>query len=197
MLPEIASLDERMAQGGDWMAFREEIADLHQKATTQDEYLTLLRAHSILGHLADEVYATDIAAEIKNVHRAEYMNFLNKEACEANGIINPAMLGKIVEREIHLGRLDENDDYAQFARAGGQVLGDSTYSSSNPSRNGTWFTLGVCVVAVVLWLASIKPFGFSPLWLIFFGFAAGWWINEREATKIKHETEIDRARRGY
>jgi len=45
MRPEIASLHERMKQGGDWRAFRDEIASLHAAATTEEEYVTLLEAH--------------------------------------------------------------------------------------------------------------------------------------------------------
>ena len=48
MKPEIASLHERMAKGGDWRAFREEIAALHAQATTEKECVTLLEAHQKL-----------------------------------------------------------------------------------------------------------------------------------------------------
>src|SRR5699024_7176040 len=88
MLPEIASLDERMAQGGDWMKWREEIAELHQRATTQEEYVKLLNAHFILGHLIDEVYDQETADKIRPVHSGEYKLFLNKEAMENGDLIN-------------------------------------------------------------------------------------------------------------
>jgi hypothetical protein len=42
MKPEIASLHDRMKQGGDWMTFRDEIASLHAAATTEEEYVILL-----------------------------------------------------------------------------------------------------------------------------------------------------------
>ena len=48
MRPEIASLHERMKQGGDWRAFRDEIVALHAAATTEEEYVTLLEAHRAL-----------------------------------------------------------------------------------------------------------------------------------------------------
>ena len=197
MLPEIASLDERMAQGGDWMEWREEIADLHQRATTQEEYVTLLRAHSILGLLADQVYDDHTAREIKKVHHAEYLNFLNKEAIEGGDLINPAMLARITEREVEAGRLDPDDDFRKLAAAGGQVLGDSTYTTAKPARRGNWVTLAFAVVAVVLWALSIEPLGISALWLIAVGFAVGWFVNDREMTQVKHTAEVERARRGY
>lgn len=197
MLPEIASLDERMAQGGDWMEWREEIANLHQRATTQEEYLTLLRAHSILGLLADEVYDEHTAREIKKVHHAEYLNFLNKEAIEGGDLINPAMLARITEREVEAGRLAPDSDFRQFAAAGGQVIGDSTYTTANPARRGNWVLAAFVVLAVILWALSVRPFGFSALWLIVVGFIAGTVVNNREATQIKHKAEVERARRGY
>lgn len=197
MLPEIASLDERMAQGGDWMEWREEIADLHTRATTQEEYLTLLRAHSILGLLADDVYDKVTAQEIKKVHHAEYLNFLNKEAIEGGDLINPTMLARITEREVEIGRLAPDDDFRQYAAASGQVIGDSTYITAKPARRGNWVLATFVVIAVILWLFSVHPFGFSALWLIAVGFIAGTIVNNREATLIKHAAEVERARRGY
>lgn len=197
MLPEIASLDERMAQGGDWMQWREEIASLHQRATTQEEYVTLLRAHSILGLLADQVYDEGTASEIKKIHHAEYLNFLNKEAIEGGDLINPAMLARITEREVEAGRLDPDDDFRQLAAAGGQVIGDSTYTTAKPARRGNWVLLAFAVLAVILWALSVRPLGLSALWLIAVGFVIGTIVNNREMTRIKHMAEIERARRGY
>jgi hypothetical protein len=48
MMPEIASLHERMAKGGDWRIFRDEIAALHAQAKTEEEFVTLLEAHKNL-----------------------------------------------------------------------------------------------------------------------------------------------------
>lgn len=186
-----------MAQGGDWMEWREEIADLHQRATTQEEYVTLLRAHSILGLLADQVYDEATAREIKKVHHAEYLNFLNKEAIEGGDLINPAMLARITEREVEAGRLDPDDDFRQLAAAGGQVIGDSTYTTAKPARRGNWVLLAFAVVAIVLWALSVRPLGVSALWLIAVGFVIGTIVNNREMTQIKHQAEIARARRGY
>ena len=197
MLPEIASLDERMAQGGNWMEWREEIADLYLRATTQEEYLTLLRAHSILGVLADEVYDEDTAREIKKVHHAEYLNFLNREAMEGGEMINPAMLALITEREVDMGRMAPDDDFRQFATSGGQVLGDSSYTTAKPSRRGNWIALAFAVLGVVLWALSVYPFGLSALWLIAVGFVVGTMVNNREITAIKQSAEVQRARRGY
>ena len=48
MKSEIASLHERMGKSGDWQSFRNEIAALHDEATTEEEYITLLEAHQKL-----------------------------------------------------------------------------------------------------------------------------------------------------
>ena len=196
MLPEIASLYERMSKGGDWMEWRQEIAELHQQATTQEEYVALLSAHSILGLLADQVYDHDTAREIKKIHNGEYQNFLNKEAIEGGNLINPAMLARIIEREVEAGRLDPDDDYRELAAAG-QILGDTAYTTAKPARRGIWVTLAFALIAVVLWALSVHPFGFSALWLIAVGFVAGTFVNNREMTQIKHMVELERARRGY
>ena len=197
MLPEIASLNERMAHGGDWMNWREEIVDLHQRATTQEEYVVLLRAYSILGHLIDEIYDQQTAEKIRPIHKGEYKLFLNTEAMGKGERINPAILDMITAREVEAGRMDPDDDFRQLAAAGGQVLGDSSYLDAKPERRGNWVTLAFAVAAVVLWVLSVQPFGFSALWLIAAGFVAGTVVNNREMTQIKHRAEIERARRGY
>jgi len=197
MLSEISSLDERMAQGGDWMGWRDEITELHRRANTQEEYVTLLRAHYILGLLVDEVYDEQTALEIKKIHRAEYLNFLSKEALEGGNLVNPALLAHITEREVEAGRLAPDDDFRQFAAAGGEVLGDPTYSTAKAARRGNWVTLAITIVAVVLWALSVHPFGLSALWLIALGFVFGAIVNKRETMQIKYATALERARRGY
>lgn len=197
MLPEIASLDERMAQGGDWMEWREEIAALHARATTQDEYVKLLQAHFVLGHLIDEVYDEQTAAKVRPIHSGEYKLFLNKEAMGDGELINPAMLDMITAREVEAGRMDHDDSLRELAAAGGQVLGDSSYLEAKPRRRGNWVTLAFAVLALALWALSVHPFGLSALWLIAVGFVVGWYVNERETTAIKHSAEVEQARRGY
>ena len=179
------------------MAFREEISFLHERATTQEEYVTLLRAHSILGVLVDDVYDKQVASEIRKVHRAEYLVFLNKEALEDGETINPAMLARITEREVEAGRLAPDDDFRQLAAAGGRVLGDSANATAKRARSGDWVAVVFAIAAVVLWALSIHPLGISALWLIPAGLVVGWFANDREATQIKHRAEVARARRGY
>jgi hypothetical protein len=48
-----------MKQGGDWRAFRDEIASLHAAATTEEEYVTLLEAHRNLVAVAKYAYDGD------------------------------------------------------------------------------------------------------------------------------------------
>ncbi len=196
MLPEIASLDERMAKGGDWMEWRDEIAQLHQRATTQKEYMILLRGHAILGILADKVFDEETARRIKDLHQAEYLSFLSKEATEGD-LVNPALLDRITEREVMEGRLAADDEYRQFAAAGGQVLGDAIPTTSNLPRRGNWIALAFAGAAVALWALSVKPLGLSALWLIAVGIAVGWFLNNREISRVKQSVQLDRANRGY
>ena len=179
------------------MAFRTEIAELHKRATTQEEYVELLHAHSLLGHLIDEVYDADTAAKIHAAHQAEYRLFLNTEALENGEQINPAMLAQITAREVDAGRLEPDDDLRRMATAGSQVLGDSSYLDGKPARRGNWATAAIAALALILWALSIRPLGVSALWLIAVGFIVGWFINDREMKAIKHRAELERSRRGY
>jgi hypothetical protein len=196
VLPEIASLDERMAEGGDWMAWHEEIAQLHQKATTQDEYLILLRAHSILGILADTVFDENTARRIKEAHRAEYLNFLNKEAIEGD-LINPALLDRITAREVMEGRLAADDGFRQLAAAGGQVLGDAIPATAELPRKGNWVAAAFAGAAALLWALSVRPLGQSALWLVAVGIVVGWFFNHREIIRARQSAQLERASRGY
>ena len=69
--------------------------------------------------------------------------------------------------------------------------------NAKPPRRGNWVTLAFAVAAVVMWVLSIQPFGFSALWLVAVGFVSGTVVNNREMTRIKHQAEIERARLGY
>jgi hypothetical protein len=197
MMPEISTLTERIAAGGDWMEFRIQIAELHDKATTQEEYVELLHAHSILGLLINDVYDEKTAEKIRAIHSAEYINFLNKEATENGDLINPALLALITAREVEAGRMDPNDEFRKLAQAGGQVLGDSAYLDVKPNRKGNWVTLAFSVLAIILWAASIRLLDISALWLILVGFVLGWFINEREVKEIRRKVKLAGERKGY
>ena len=60
-----------MRQGGDWQAFRLEIAALHAKATTEDEYVTLLEAHRILVVLGKSVFDQETYAKLLPITDSE------------------------------------------------------------------------------------------------------------------------------
>ena len=177
MNPAIASLQERMAKGGDWQAFRDEIAALHGNATTEDEYVTLLEAHKNLVAVGQFAYDDETHARLLPIAAAEYRMFLNKEAME-NGLINPALLERLTRREVEAGRLDPNDDFRKLSVAGASVLGDSREMTAHRCKQGDWFFYGVAVAATLS--AGLALVSLSPFWLIALGLVVGWYINERE-----------------
>jgi hypothetical protein len=118
MRPEIASLRERMGQGGDWRTFRDEIATLHAEATTEKEYVTLLEAHRNLVAVGEHAFDQEAYAKILPIAQAEYRMFLNKESMEG-GIINPVLLERVTRREVEAGRLGPDDEFRNLAASGG------------------------------------------------------------------------------
>lgn len=174
---EIASLHERMAKGGDWHAFRDEIAALHEKAATEEEYVTLLEAHRNLVAVGKFAYDDETYAKLLPIAAAEYRMFLNKEALE-NGSINPALLERITRREVEAGRLDADDDLRKLSVAGASVLGDSAEETTHRCRRGDWFFYGFVIAATLSVGLTLVPL--SPFWLIVPGLVGGWYINERE-----------------
>ena len=182
MLPEIASIKDRMAQGGDWRAFRDEIASLHDQATSEAEYVTLLEAHHNLIAVGEYAYDADTYAKLLPIARAEYLTFLNKESLE-DGVINPAILDRVTQREVSAGRLEPNDDFRTLAAAGGTILGDSAEYHAHRCKHGDYLFYGMAIAAV-LSVALVRA-GISPLWLIAVGLLAGWFLNERERKIIK------------
>lgn len=182
MKPEIASLHERMAKGGDWRAFREEIAALHAEATTEEEYVTLLEAHKNLVGVGKFAFDEATYAKLLPIAAAEYRMFLNKEAME-NGVINPVLLERVTRREVEAGRLDPNDDFRQLATAGASVLGDSAELTAHRCKHGDWFFYGIAIAAVLS--AGLALIPLSPFWLIAPAFLVGWFLNERERKRIK------------
>lgn len=177
MNPQIASLHDRMGKGGDWRSFQDEIAALHEKAKTEQEYVTLLEAHRNLVAVGKYAFDKETYEKLLPITSAEYRMFLNKEAME-DDLINPMLLERITRREVEAGRLAPDDEFRQLAAAGAAVLGDSKQVTVHQCRKGDWFFYGALVAAgLSVGLASIP---LSPLWLILPGFVAGWYLNERE-----------------
>ena len=189
MKPEIASIHDRMAQGGDWREFRDEIAALHAEASTEEEYVTLLEAFSNLVAVGEHAYDAETWATLLPITRGEYLNFLNREALEDDHI-NPVLLDRITKREIAAGRMDPEDEHAAFAAAGAAVLGDSAELTAHKCKNGDYLFYGVAAAAIGAFTLSYTHV--SPLWLIAVGLFAGWYLNERERKRIKAEVAARR-----
>ncbi len=192
MNPEIASIHERMAQGGDWMAFRNEIARLHGVAKTQEEYVALLAAHRDLVAVAEHCFTPEKCAEIRRIARAEYLNFLNAEALE-DGNINPIMLDRITAREVEAGRLDPDDDFRKFAEAGGAVLGD-TSDLRYDRKLGDSIGIASLIIGVLAFFLISKGAGIV---IFVAGMIAGWIINDQRKKQALEDAQLGRAARGY
>lgn len=190
MRHDIATLHERMKQGGDWREFQQEIAKLHAEATTEDEYVTLLEAHRNLVAVGEYAFDDETYAKIVQIAKGEYKLFLNRESME-DGLVNPVLLERVTRREVEAGRLDPNDDFRKFAVAGATVLGDSAELTAHRCKNGDYLFYGSASTAVLA--VALNASGFSPLWLIPVGLAVGWYINAREQKRIKDDVAARRA----
>jgi hypothetical protein len=190
MRPEIASLHERMKQGGDWRAFRDEIAALHAAATTEEEYVTLLEAHRNLVAVGKYAFDGETYAKLLPIAAGEYKMFLSKESME-DGIINPVLLERVTRREVESGRLDPDDDFRKFAVAGASVLGDSAELTAHRCKQGDYFFYGMTGAATLAF--GFAQINISPLWLIAPGLLLGWFFNDREHKRIKSEIAARRA----
>jgi hypothetical protein len=179
---EIASLHDRMSNGGDWRAFRDEIAALQAEANTEEEYVALLEAHANLVAVGKSCFDEATYAKLLPVTTAEYRMFLSKEATE-DGIINPMLLERVTRREVEAGRLDPHDTFRTLAVSGASVLGDSTQLMAHTCRHGTWLFFGMAIAAVLS--LGLTQMHVSPLWLIALGLLVGWFINERERKRIE------------
>lgn len=173
----IATIHERMQEGGDWKAFQEEIAALHDEAATEEEYVTLMEAHRNLVAVGRYAFDEDTYAKLLPVTQAEYRLFLNKEAMEGDHI-NPAKLDRITKREVDAGRLDTDDSFRMLAADAGAVLGDLSPILAHSCKRGDWFLYGVASAAVAA--AALERTGASSLWLIAPAILIGWYINERQ-----------------
>jgi hypothetical protein len=182
MKVEIASLQERMSQGGDWRAFRDEISALHMGATTEEEYVTLLQAHRNLVAVGRLAFDEETYAKLLPIAAAEYRSFLNKEAME-DGTINPVLLERVTRREVEAERLDPHDSFRTLAAAGASVFGDTAELSTHRCKQGDWFFYGMATAAILS--AGLALISVSLLWLIALGFLVGWFLNELERKRVK------------
>ena len=178
MRDQIASLHDRMMQGGDWKEWRDEIAALHGQAKTQEEFVVLLGSFINLIAVGPAAYDQSTWERVLPVAMSKYKAFLNAEACEGGSQMNPLLLKQIVEREIAAGRLHSDDDYAQFAIAGGNVLGDASDLIHPPPRPGDWLAGGLAIGGILLWIAGVASpyhlFGSSRVGSSLAGFPIIW-----------------------
>lgn len=192
MNPEIASLHSRMAQGGDWFAFREEIARLHKEARTQEEFVTVLEAHRNLVAVAEHCFPPQQCAEVRQVAHGEYKMFLNVEAME-DGNINPVMLDRITAREVESGRLAPDDGLRTLAASAGTVMGDSADLRYNRKLGDSIGLLGCVVAVAAFFTVGAKTAAVA----LIAGLAVGWAINEHRRKGALRDTQAARTARGY
>lgn len=192
MHPEIASLHERMARGGDWRTFQKEIARLNGEAKTQEEYVTVLEAHRNLIAVAEQCFPPETYEEIKRIGEGEYKLFLNVEAMEGD-LVNPVMLDRITAREVAIGRMWPDDSFRQLAADGGAVLGDSADSRYDRKLGDRIGIAGLIFGALAFFLVS-KALGAI---IAVVGMGAGWFINEQRKKKALEDARLDRGARGY
>ncbi|WP_174909513.1 hypothetical protein [Burkholderia diffusa] len=181
MKEEIQSLLDRMEQGGDWHAYRREIAALHGRATTEDEHVALLQAHKALVEVAKHCFDGESYAKLLPAAEAEYRMFLAKEATES-GLVNPVLFDQITRREVRSGRLDLDDDFRKLAAAGASVLGDSNGNAAHSFRPGNWFFYGIGIASILA--VALARLDVSPIWMIPLGLVGGWYFNERERKRV-------------
>jgi hypothetical protein len=182
MKAEIASLHDRMAQGGNWWKTREEIAALHAAASTQEEYVILLEAHRKLVAVSEFALDEETRAKILPIATTEYQMFLYKEAME-DGELSAVLLERITRREVEAGRLDADSDFRKYAVAGLTVIGDSAEINAHRCKQGDWFFLGMAIAAILS--SGLVLLQLSPLWLIALGIVVAYFLNERERKRIK------------
>lgn len=192
MNPEIATIHERMAQGGDWREFQQEIARLHKKARTQEEYVALLEAHRNLMAVAEHCFDPDKCAEIRRIGEAEYKLFLNVEAMEGDQI-NPVMLDRVTAREVAAGRMYAEEDFRKLAEAGGSVLGDGADLRYDRKLGDSVGIAGLVIGVLAFFLIS-KGVGIV---ILVAGMMAGWIINEQRKKQAIENAQISRLDRGY
>lgn len=191
MLPEIASLRARMEAGGDWRGYRDEIAELHKRASTEEEYVTLLEDFAALAGYAEQEFESEVFERLKPVMRSEYKMFLNMEAME-NGNIVAVKLERITRREVGAGRLNADDGLRQLAVDSASTMGETGDLNVHQCRRGDWLFYGAASAAVVAF--GLQYIDLSPLWIIPTALVVGFFPNDRERKRVKAELEERRER---
>jgi hypothetical protein len=196
MLPEIKTLQDRMSKGGNWIEFREEIADLHKRATHQSEFSILMESFAYLMSVGPSAFDSETWTKVEKAARSEYLLFLLSEGSNNSGNINPILYDYITAREVEAGRLDPNSDVRAHAIAGRVGLGDTSDLESRPPRPGNWLAAGFAIAGVILWLVGVRE-PLSPLWLLPVCLLLGWIPNELARKRIVKEAKLNRQARGY
>ena len=156
MLPEIANLHERMATGGSWLDYRDEISNLHKRATLQCEFIILMEAFANLRKVGSSAFDPETWPKLEKAAAMEYQLFLLREATDTGSVLNPMLMAYVTEREVEAGRLDTASDARTSAINGWQNFGDSSDVENPPSRPGNWLAAGLAIGGIGLWLFGVN-----------------------------------------
>lgn len=128
---------DRIAGDFDFIGYKDEIVGLHMQFPDEEHRVQAIVLYGMLiNHTCDNIEASGgDATKLRNVARSEHKLFLIKEAQDSEGNIDPDELARVTLREIHAGRIDEDDGLARLADAGSRVLGKRP---PRAKKSGLW-----------------------------------------------------------
>lgn len=140
MSTDTLALMERLQSAStlDWRATRDEIHELHKRATTSHERGALLAIYTAVMDQVERSGTITDMAEFKEARQQDYNLFLIREATDEAGNIVPETLLAATEREIADGRMTETDELHRLARAGIMTLTPGPPQPSLPPPSSWW-----------------------------------------------------------
>ncbi len=105
-LKDLADQVNNSAKGlVDWKKVREEIISSHEKASTVEEYITLLSLHKMLMDDVEQQLPDGVEiVKVKEVRNQDYNTFITRE-CTIGGSVCIDTLYELTQRELEAGRM--------------------------------------------------------------------------------------------
>ena len=127
MNPHLAEFMSRIQSGESFnaSAAQKEMSRLWGEMTTEPDRVMFLGVHRAVMDLVERTggLTGDALRRFQDIRESEYRLFLMQEAMLDGDNVDPGELDRVTAREVIDGRMTPDNDYREFARAAGAVMG--------------------------------------------------------------------------
>jgi len=145
---ELVEKFQRQMESGselNWREARDQIHAVHETAITEAERVICLSLHKAIFDAverSDETIRPEKMEEFRKVRKQDYNLLLVSEAIigRTDGLVDPAVMKRIADREVAAGRLQEDDELRKLTVKYGADVAETKPRTGFLSSIKSWFS---------------------------------------------------------